>query len=179
MFYNARCESMKKIIVVAWGIFSLPLLIACLILAINNINLKNDIDLLQKENWLLMQRAGEEHFLDKDYRIAMSEWSGTTWEGVDIIASYGDLWKEEMEKYYQLLYDELNDDKKQWIVSSQEQWEIFTKYNEELTWQTYDQLHHKGSIMRILTAGIYREKYRTRALDLKYLYEYLTKYPDL
>ncbi len=104
----------------------------------------------------------------------MKTWNGNTWDGVYIVTRYGDKWKVEMEKYYDLLLEELNEDKKKWLISSQEQWEVFTKENEELDWQVNDQLHHGGSIMHIITADIYYERYRRRALDLKQKYEILS-----
>jgi cell division protein FtsB len=108
------------------------------------------------------------------FEKAMLGWSGNTQEGVDTICFYGDMWKAEMEEYLRLLEKELDDDKKQWLVSSQAKWEVFTKDNEELAWQTYDQMEHDGSIMQILSADIYYEKYKTRALYLKSLYDFLT-----
>lgn len=109
--------------------------------------------------------------IDIEYDKAMQNWSGVTLEGVDIICTYGDKWKNEMEKYYNLLYKKLNKDKKKWLISSQEKWETFTKENEELAWQIYDQNYHGGSIMQIFSAEIYYDKYRERALDLMKKYE--------
>jgi hypothetical protein len=82
--------------------------------------------------------------------------------------------KAEMEKYLQLLTDELTDDKKKWVEKSQNQWEIFIKDNEELAWQTYDQIYHGGSIMQINSASIYYDRYHDRALYLISLYDTLT-----
>jgi hypothetical protein len=87
---------------------------------------------------------------------------------------YGDMWKAEMEDCLRLIEEELNDDKKRWVSASQEKWEVFTKDNEELAWQAYDQINHGGSIMDIHSANIYYEKYKTRALYLKPLYDFLT-----
>jgi len=119
-------------------------------------------------------RNGEENIIDQKYDKAMSEWSGNTSEGVDIITSYGDIWKVEMNKYYNQLNDELTDDKRIWLVSSQKKWEEFTKENEGLTWHTYDQINHEGSIMQIYSAEIYLDSYKSRAIELKTLYEFLT-----
>lgn len=117
----------------------------------------------------------ERHQIDIEYEKEMSNpevW--TTAEMTDTTIKCGDMWKAEMEKYLDLLMEELNDDKKKWVSQSQEKWEISTKDNEELSWQVYDQMHHGGSIMSNLAASIYYEKYRTRALYLKSLYDYLT-----
>lgn len=116
----------------------------------------------------------DKDIIDIEYENAMARWSGSTAEGVDIIISFGDKWKEEMNKYYSLLHEKLTDDKKDYLVSSQEKWEQFSKNDEELTWQTYDQLNHGGSIMRIYSSEIYLERYRSRALKLKELCEFLT-----
>lgn len=122
----------------------------------------------------ISESAKERGPIETAFENAMLEWSGNTWESVDIICFYGDMWKSKMDEYLQLLEKELNDDKKQWLVSSQEKWEVFTKDNEELAWQTYDQMNHDGSIMHIHSANIYYEKYKTRALYLKSLYDFLT-----
>jgi len=114
------------------------------------------------------------HPIDVEYEKAMSNPEVWTTVGMSYTTTiHGDMWKAEMEKYLELLTEELADDKKKWVVESQEKWEVFTKDNEELTWQIYDQMHHGGSIMSNLTASIYYEKYRTRALYLKSLYDYL------
>ena len=197
---------MKRMLIIALTVFSLLTTVLCAILIANkasinrellslsdkiieleNINssqqteilqLNHDIDLLQKENDQLIIDAEEVHIITKNYNKAMSEWSGRTGEGVSIIVSYAELWKNEMDNYYDLLYDKLKDEKKQFLILSQEKWELFTKDNEELAWQTYDQLNHGGSIMKIYTAQIYLERYRSRALTLKSLYDFLTRYKE-
>lgn len=108
--------------------------------------------------------------LDKE----MKKWSGNTSEGVEIICSNGDKWKKEMEKYYNLLYNELDDNKRKWLDSSHKKWEIYSEDNEELERQIYDQRYHGGSIMHIFYADIYYNKYRERALYLMEKYEELT-----
>jgi predicted MPP superfamily phosphohydrolase len=138
--------------------------------------LQDTLSKLQYENEGLKKAAEntpEEHPLDKEYNDAMKNWSGVTAEGVSIIGAFGDKWKAEMEKYYQLLYDALAEDKKKWLVSSQNEWVKFTKENEELTWQTYDQINHGGTIMQIFSSNIYLERYRDRTLTLKSLYDFL------
>jgi hypothetical protein len=105
-----------------------------------------------------------------DFEKEMSSWSGNTGEGVDILIRYGDIWKDEMENYYKLVYDSLLPEKRHWLESSQNQWEIFTKENEELKWQTYEQMFSGGTIMRIFEAHIYYQRYEARALQLRILY---------
>jgi len=136
------------------------------------IQAEKQIELLQQENQEITDRK---HDLDIEYEKAMATWINTM-EGVEIINSFGDIWKEEMDKYYTLLYDMLEEDRKKWLISSQEKWEIYTKENEELAWQTYDQVHHDGSIMKIYSAEIYLERYRSRAKTLIHLYNSLISY---
>lgn len=113
--------------------------------------------------------------IDIEYEKAMQDWSGNTAEGVEISCAYGEKWKSEMDKYYKLLHQKLDNDKKKWLVSSQKKWEAFTKDNEELAWQIYDQQYHGGSIMQTFSAQIYYDKYRDRALDLMKKYEQFEK----
>ena len=112
--------------------------------------------------------------IDIEFDKEMKKWSGNTSEGVEIIYSNGDKWKKEMEKYYNLLYNELDENKRKWLDSSQKKWEIYSKDNEELERQIYDQKHHGGTIMHIFYADIYYNKYRERALYLMEKYEELT-----
>ncbi len=113
---------------------------------------------------------GEEGRLDREYRAAMAEWSGNTLEGVAINLSFGDQWKEEMDAYYRLLNDALHEDRRQWLASSQEAWEVRANIDEELAWQVADQDHHGGTIMKLIESQIYLDRYRTRAKQLMELY---------
>ncbi|TYQ16260.1 UNVERIFIED_CONTAM: hypothetical protein Cloal_2783 [Acetivibrio alkalicellulosi] len=126
-------------------------------------------------NRINCQTTGEKtHPIDIKFNEAINNWSGVTSEGVDIIVLYGDMWKSEMEINYNLLYKELNDEKKKWLITSQEKWETFSKENQELIWQIYDQKYHGGSIMQIFSAEIYYNKYRDRAIFLSEKYKELT-----
>ena len=135
--------------------------------------LDKQIKSLTDDNKNLQLQIGPKYQLDKDCDKAMKKWSGNTSEGVDIICSFGDKWKDEMNKYYNLLYNELNPDKRKWLVSSQKKWETFTKDNEELEWQTYDQINGGGSIMQTFSSQIYLDRYRDRAIKLMQLYDFL------
>ena len=115
------------------------------------------------------------HPIDVEYEKAMANPEIWTTAGMKMTTcQYGDKWKAEMEKYLEILPEVLSDDKKKWVYESQEKWEVFTKDNEELAWQVYDTVHHGGSIMSEISASIYYHRYRTRALYLKSLYDFLT-----
>ncbi|MDM8534165.1 hypothetical protein QUF55_05595 [Clostridiaceae bacterium HSG29] len=136
------------------------------------------VEKVKKENDELIQIVSDyeqsKHPIEIEFENEMKSWSGNNDEGVYIVLGYGDQWKEEMNKYYNLLLEKLNEDKRKWLVSSQEQWELFTKENEELAWHVNDQIYHDGSIMRIFDANIYYYRYRDRALYLKEKYEILS-----
>jgi hypothetical protein len=112
--------------------------------------------------------------LDVELENALAAGGTSTSDMVDIYCSYGDKWKDEMNRYLDLLTEKLKDDKKHFVALSQEKWSDFIKDNEELQWQTYDQIHHAGSLMYTYTAKCYLESYRSRALFLKNLYDFLT-----
>ena len=160
---------MQKRVIVLLGIISAALAIICVIQYVSLSKLKEEISHLEDTN-------RPKHPIEIEFETEMLTWSGVTGEGVDIICKYGDLWKNEMEKYYDLLFDILEPEKRQWLESSQKQWEIFTKEHEELSWQTYDQMHHGGSIMRIFEAHIYYERYKDRAMQLMALYGTISTY---
>ena len=166
---------MRTGIKIAVGTFALLLISMCAILGISLKNAKADIDVLTSKIDSLENIDSQQYnTLDQEYEKAQSEWSGNTAEYVVLTVSFAELWKDEMDKYYHLLYNELNDEKRHWLVSSQEKWEIYTKENEELAWQTYEQIFNTGSMMKIYEANIYLEKYRSRALTLISLYDSLT-----
>jgi len=136
---------------------------------VKNLEVENE-----KQKNIIADYEQSKHPIEVEFENEMMSWSGNTGEGVRIIVGYGDQWKEEMGKYYDLLYDELDEDKRKWLTSSQAQWEVFTKENEELAWQVNDQMHHGGSIMHILNADIYYHRFRERALFLKEQYEIIS-----
>ncbi|MDR1689122.1 MAG: hypothetical protein LBS21_10995 [Clostridiales bacterium] len=120
------------------------------------------------------ENSVEEHEIDKAYSEAMKGWTGTTVEGIEISTTYALLWKEEATKYYDLLYDELDDDKKALLVSSQEKWENFFIENELLEKEISRRAFGNGSMRREFNASIPLYKYRERALELQSLYEMVT-----
>jgi hypothetical protein len=120
------------------------------------------------------ENSVEEHEIDKAYSEAMKEWTGTTVEGIEISTTYALLWKEEANKYYDLLYDELDDDKKALLVSSQEKWENFFIENKLLEEEISRRAFGNGSMRREFNASIPLYKYRERALELRSLYKMVT-----
>ena len=74
--------------------------------------------------------------------------------------------KRKLERYRKDGVKELDEDKKKYLISSQQKWEEYIKENEELDLQILDQEYHGGSIMRILSADLYYNQYSDRALDL-------------
>jgi len=129
---------------------------------------------VEELNKIVAESKQNKHPLEIEFEKEMKTWSGNTSEGVEILCTNGDKWKDEMEKYYELLNEELDEDKKKWLESSQEKWEIYIEENEELGWQIFDQQYHGGTIIQILSAELYYNRYHDRALDLIQKYEELT-----
>ncbi len=131
---------------------------------------KKENEIIEKENEDLKYNLAEynqsKHPIELDFEKEMALWSGNTSEVVEIIIRHGDRWKVEMENHYELIYKELDEDKKKYLISSQQKWEEYIKENEELDLQILDQEYHGGSIMRILSADLYYNQYSDRALDL-------------
>lgn len=136
-----------------------------------NSELKERIESL---NISLTESTQIKHPIQIEFENEMETWSGNTAEGVNIIINYANRWNDEMEKYYDLLYLELDEDKKKWLESSQGKWEAYVIENEELGWQILDQQYHGGSIIKILAADLYYSRYHDRAIDLIQKYEEIT-----
>lgn len=107
----------------------------------------------------------EQKYLDEIYN-----WSGVTSDAVEINDRYRQLWEDEINKYYDLIYKALDDDKKYLIVSSQEKWEESIQIDEELNWQWNYQLYDGGTTSYVLNADASYNMYRDRALSLIRIY---------
>jgi len=138
---------------------------------------------LQTENELLQQILWdnrifdtERHPIDVSLLETMQTREGATTQGMVIaFGAHGDMWRDEMERYLELLTGLLRDDRAHWLFESQQSWRRFMKDNEELRYHTYYQRSMgSGTIRHIRNARIYYERYRTRALELRYLYMNLT-----
>ena len=93
-----------------------------------------------------------------------------------VTCEYAEIWKEEMEKYYALLLEELREDHKEMLVSSQKNWESFVDEKNGLEQQIISFASGGGSMMIQISAGNYYDKYRERALHLMYLYSQINDY---
>ena len=125
----------------------------------------------------------ERAFIESDER-GDAHARSTIWE-------YGDKWKEEMEKYLDLLTLELDENGVLWEVGfeqievarggfgfevavSQEKWEEFRISAERLDDFIRYQINHAGTMMSDYRAIFRYDTYRARALYLKSLYDFLT-----
>ena len=128
----------------------------------------------------------ERHPIDAAFSYAMSQpenW--TTFGMVDVTIEHGHMWRDEMEKYLERLTEKFEEDRishwrdgynvewRNWAIESQEAWKNFTVPNEELAFRVAERQHYGGSIMRNIKSKIYYNRYRTRALELKWLYDNL------
>jgi len=138
---------------------------------------------LQAENELLQQILWdnrifdtERHSIDISLLETMLTSDGSTTQGMVIaLGTHGDMWRDEMERYFELLAEVLRDDGVHWLLESQQSWRRAMKDHEELRYHTYYQRSRgSGTIRHTRNARIYYERYRTRALELRYLYMVLT-----
>ena len=103
---------MRTGIKIAVGTLGLLLISMCAILGISLKNAKVDIDVLTSKIDSLENIDSQQYnTLDQEYEKAKSEWTGNTAEYVVLTVSFAEQWKDEMDKYYDLLYNELNDKK--------------------------------------------------------------------
>jgi cell division protein FtsB len=129
--------------------------------------LTSDFEEVSKE---LDIALADTHPLEKDYLDEISNWSGVTSDAVEINTRYKQLWEDKINKYYNLIYNALDDDKKYLIVSSQKKWEESIQIDEKLHWQWNDQLYNGGSISYVLNSDASCNIYRDRALALIRIY---------
>lgn len=136
--------------------------------------LELEISSLRQENEELKYDQYDTDMLESEFIKAMSEASITPEKGAYTISVYEGKWKEEMEKYYKLVYDALPENKRKWLSSTQEEWEVFTK-NEILYWQAFDELYSNDSMLEYNSSAIFLNRYRARASDLRFIYNLLSK----
>lgn len=121
----------------------------------------------------VMKEDDERPMLDVQYEKEMKDSGGVTSEMIEITIKYAGLWKQEMEKYYDLLYDILDNEGKVCLENSQEAWEEYSNSNNELVFHVEEQRFGGGSYLNILEADLLCQKYRMRASELRELYELL------
>lgn len=128
------------------------------------------IQVLEEEKEFV--EAGNEILaLDVEYSKELDNTHGTTSEIIAVNTKYAELWKQEMDKYYLLLLDSLNEENKVKLTDSQQLWEQFSEQNSTVIFSVDAQIYGGGSYLSMLDSQLLYEKYRDRALQLKELYE--------
>jgi len=105
--------------------------------------------------------------------IADPEISGNIPSMRAVMSRYGDKWHEEMEKYLELMYFDLSTEDWELVAESQERWLAFMEIDYELIWRAYRQRFQGGSITIEISLSDRYNRYRSRALHLQMLYDYL------
>lgn len=130
---------------------------------------------IEKENnelSIMIQLLEEEkESVDTEYSKELDSTHGTTSEIITVNTKYAELWKQEMDKYYLLLLDSLNEENKVKLIDSQQLWEQFSEQNSTVIFSVDAQIYGGGSYLSMLDSQLLYEKYRERALQLKELYE--------
>lgn len=114
--------------------------------------------------------ADGRYILDMQYKNEMLNSGGVTSQMIEILIKYAGLWKQEMERYYNLLYDTLDDAGKSSLENSQKAWEEYSVKNNELIFYMEEQKFEGGSYLGVLDAELLYQKYRSRASELKEMY---------
>ncbi len=109
--------------------------------------------------------------LDTEYSKELDNTQGITSEIIAVNIKYAELWEQEMDKYYLLLLDSLNEENKVELTDSQQLWEQFSEQNSTVIFSVDAQIYGGGSYLNMLDSYLLYEKYRDRALQLKELYE--------
>lgn len=110
--------------------------------------------------------------LDKKFNEEIDKTDGVTSEMVDVLLKYSALWKEDMNQYYDLLMEEMDEEGKAMLSDSQAAWEVYSQKNHQLTLHCNSMMYEGGgSYLEVLEAELNHEKYRERAVELKDLYE--------
>jgi len=87
-----------------------------------------------------------------------------------VLSEYGEIWKEEMEKYLGLLAEVMTAEHKKMLDANQKNWEAFTDGKNKLEYEVIGRASGYGTMMRDIAVGHYYDKYRDRALFLEMLY---------
>lgn len=109
--------------------------------------------------------------LDEQYENEIKESKGVTSEIIEITMKYAEVWKQEMERYYDQLYDALDDEGKSRLENLQEVWEEYSTSNKDFAFYMEEKRFGGGSYLNILEADLLYQKYRSRALELSEMYQ--------
>jgi hypothetical protein len=154
-------------------------------------------DYLHDYSWSIFHEVGLHydilHPLDEACEESIRGMSVGRVQIVEAIWIYGTKWKEEMEMYHALLVEELDANGVIWEVgfepievqrgdlgwmasNAQDLWEAFNTNSTDFDDFIRSQVNHGGTIMQNYRAGYRYDSYRTRALYLKSLYDFLTRF---
>lgn len=112
--------------------------------------------------------AGGQHLIDKfEEESIKQDW--TTAGMVNATVKATKMWEEEMNKYYELLKQELSLSEREQLIKSQEAWLNFREKEIKNITNVFDQI--TGTIYLPMRAANFRELVKARALDLKQYYE--------
>jgi len=113
----------------------------------------------------------EPHPIDAAYDKAMKEAVETSFTGYrEVISEYAEIWKEEMEKYLDLLVDVLDEEHRKLLDTSQKKWEMFIDDNFKLEYDVVGRASGHGTMMGDIARSNQYNKYRDRTLFLEMLY---------
>lgn len=108
---------------------------------------------------------GKEYPLDTEYIKALKNSGGSNVEFCNITVEYADKWEEEMKKYYNILYNGLNNEGKELLKSSQRDWGKFINSQEKLD-QNIVTRFGSGTIVPLILSENRITKFRSRAVEL-------------
>ena len=144
-----------------------------------NIALINYLCLAQSNQ--LINTSTEEFSLDWRHPLDISyvettsnpDISGNISAMREIMWIYGDKWREEMEQNLELMYSDLSAEHWALVAQSQERWLAFVESDVEIVSYAYRQRFQGGSITIEISLSDRYNRYRSRALHLQMLYDYL------
>lgn len=107
--------------------------------------------------------------LDKKYKEDIDKTNGVTLDMVDVSTKYSELWKQEMNNYYSMLNNKMDENGKNELSNSQKAWESYIDLNNQLE-LLCNSIDGGGSSITLLEADLENEKYRDRTIELADLY---------
>jgi uncharacterized protein YecT (DUF1311 family) len=115
----------------------------------------------------------EKHPIDiKQEQCLAIDSNATTMGMIQCTIRAADEWKNEMDKYLELLNVNLNLEEKEKLNKSQTEWLVFSKLEVDFIHMIYS--NKDGSMWMVVTAGELCDLVRSRSLKLKGYYEILT-----
>lgn len=131
---------------------------------IQNIIIQNSIEAEEPVNFEL----------DVQYNEAIKK-AYSNVEEVQVNDGYADKWDEFADEYYNKLLEIANDDFKESLIVSQNEWEKYAEISEKMQLEYLQNIYEYGTIVPVESSYYHCELHRERAVELYEMYEVISR----